>query len=372
MDTRVFAGLTTPVFLVDRDVVQRNCDRMREKAARSGVVFRPHVKTHKTLEIGRMQHGGSIGPITVSTLVEGEFFAAAGFHDITYAVPIAPEKLERAAALAAKVERLNILLDNERTLRAVEEFGRAHDVTFDVFLKIDCGLHRAGVDPDDPASVALAQAIRKSPATRLRGALAHAGHSYNGRNVDQIRAVAHEESDAVTRFRDHLGSPDLIRSIGSTPTASVVDRFAGCDEVRPGNYVFFDAYQATIGSCALRDCAVSVLATVIGSYPQRRSLVLDAGALALSKDAGPSHVDPHFGYGIVCDLELRPLPLKLVSLSQEHGKVDGEPSDIARLPIGTMLRVIPNHSCLTAAMYDTYQVVANGAIVEQWKPVRGW
>lgn len=388
MDARTFTGLTTPLFLVDRDTVRRNCDRMREKAARSGVAFRPHVKTHKTIEIGRMQHGGAVGSVTVSTLAEAEYFAAAGFRDITYAVPIAPEKLGRAAGLGSKVERFNILLDNELTLRAVEEFHRANGMVFDVFLKVDCGSHRAGVDPDDPASVALAEAIAKSPATRLRGLLAHAGHAYHARNVEEIRAVAREESGCLTRFREQLGgagiggqgsesagethSRKLIRSIGSTPTASVVDRFTDCDEVRPGNYVFFDAFQATIGSCALRDCAVSVVAAVIGSYPERRTLVVDAGALALSKDAGPDHVDPHFGYGVVCDLDLHPLPLKLVALSQEHGRVEGEPSDIARLPIGAMLRVIPNHSCLTAAMYDVYHVVENGTIVDQWKPVRGW
>src|SRR5664279_4862249 len=115
------SSLPTPAFLVDRSIVEQNCVRMRAKALASGVAFRPHVKTHKTIEIGRMQHGGGVGPITVSTLAEAEFFAAAGFRDITYAVPIAPEKLERAAALAARIDRFNILLDDERTLRAVEE-----------------------------------------------------------------------------------------------------------------------------------------------------------------------------------------------------------------------------------------------------------
>src|SRR5436190_19479430 len=100
--------LRTPAFIVDKAIVQRNCDRMREKAHRSGVIFRPHVKTHKTLEIARLQHGGAIGPITVSTLAEVEFFADNGWRDITYAVPIAPEKLARAAALAARMERLNV------------------------------------------------------------------------------------------------------------------------------------------------------------------------------------------------------------------------------------------------------------------------
>ncbi|HEY3056080.1 MAG TPA: alanine racemase [Thermoanaerobaculia bacterium] len=355
--------MTTPAFLVDRTIVQRNCDRMRAKAAASKVIFRPHVKTHKVSEIGRMQHGGEIGPITASTLAEVEHFASAGFRDITYAVPIAPEKLSRAAGLARRIERLNILIDSFEALDAIEASG----FTFDAFLKVDCGYHRAGVDPNDPASAVLGRRMMSSKALRFHGLLTHAGHSYNAKSVDDIRTVAKQETAAVTKFRERLGG-NLIRSIGSTPTASIVDRFTDCDEVRPGNYVFNDASQSTIGSCRFEDVAVSVLTTVIGSYPERNALIVDAGALALSKDAGPDHVDPHFGYGIVCKLDLAPLPMKLVALSQEHGKI----ATMQPLPVGTQLRVVPNHSCLTAAMYERYHVVENGRVVDEWRPVRGW
>ena len=358
-----FAHLKTPAFLVDRNIVEQNCARMREKALESNVAFRPHVKTHKTIEIARMQHGGALGPITVSTLAEGEFFADGGFEDITYAVPIAPEKLDRAAALAEKIERFNILIDSESALRAIEE----QKVVFDVFLKVDCGYHRAGVDPDKPESVRLAKAIAQSRYVRFQGLLTHAGHSYNARNVEEIRRVAAEETAALTRFRSKL-APNLIRSVGSTPTASVVDRFEDSDEVRPGNYVFFDAFQATIGSCRREDCAVSVLATVVGSYPERRQAIIDAGALALSKDLGPDHINTKFGYGIVCDLDLRPLPIRLATVSQEHGKLQA----VDPPPVGTRLRIIPNHSCLTSAMYDVYHVIERGNVVDEWRPVRGW
>lgn len=361
----MLAELTTPAFLVDAARVRANCERMRDKALGSGVAFRPHVKTHKTIEIGLLQHGGKSGPITVSTLAEGEFFADGGFTDITYAVPIPPEKVARAAALAKRIERLNVLVDSERAFRALEASGHV----FDVYLKVDCGYHRAGVDPDDPDSARLALALRNSSSVRFQGLLTHAGHSYHAKNVEEVRRVAAAETDAVSRFRALLGADDLVRSIGSTPTASVVDRFAECDEVRPGNYVFFDAFQATIGSCSIDDVAVSVLTTVVGSYPERNNLIVDAGALALSKDTGPDHVDPRFGYGIVCDLDLHPLPLRLIALSQEHGKVEGE---VAHYPVGTQLRIIPNHSCLTAAMYDRYYALEGGRVVGEWKPVRGW
>src|SRR5438105_3324654 len=128
-------ALSTPAFLVDRSIVEQNCAHMRDKARASGVAFRPHAKTHKTVEIARMQHGGAIGPITVSTMAEGEFFADAGFRDITYAVPIAPDKLPRVASLVARAERLNILIDSEVALRAIEDFHAAHGVVFDIFLK---------------------------------------------------------------------------------------------------------------------------------------------------------------------------------------------------------------------------------------------
>ncbi len=355
--------ISTPAFVADRTIVQRNCDRMRDKAQASGVRFRPHVKTHKCVEVGRMQHGGAAGPITVSTLAEAEVFADHGFRDITYAFPIAPAKLDRAAHLAQRIERLSVLIDSEEAFRALE----AHPFAFDVFLKVDCGYHRAGVDPESPDSARLAMQMATSDRVHFQGLLTHAGHSYNAATLEEIRRIAAEESGSLTRFRALLGI-DTIRSIGSTPTIAVTERFADCDEVRPGNYVFFDAFQATIGSCSRDDVAVSVLTTVVGSYPERGALIVDAGALALSKDTGPEHVKPRFGYGIVCDLDLNPLPMRIAALSQEHGKVETR----VNVPVGTLLRVLPNHSCLTAAMFERYHVVEGGQVVDEWRPVRGW
>jgi len=269
------------------------------------------------------------------------------------------------------VERLNILLDSEEALRAVEAFHGSTGVTFDAFLKVDCGYHRAGVDPGATDSVRLAVSIAQSNAIRFNGFLTHAGHSYNVTTREEIGRIAAEETGCLTRFRALVASEvgdGFTRSVGSTPTASVVDRFADCDEVRPGNYVFYDAFQAKIGSCTPRDVAVSVLTTVVGWYPERGHAIIDAGALALSKDVSPQHIDPDFGYGLVCDTSLKPVAARLVALSQEHGKLETH----AHLPVGTKLRVVPNHSCLTAALFDVYHVLDGEAVVDQWRPVRGW
>jgi D-serine deaminase-like pyridoxal phosphate-dependent protein len=310
----------------------------------------------------------------VSTLAEAEHFAAAGFDDITYALPIAPSKIEHALALSRRVRKLNLLVDHPATFDALEAAGRAHDAVFDLFLKVDCGYHRAGVDPESAESAAFARRIASSPQVRFRGLLTHAGHSYHAHGRGELQAIAKQESSALTRFRSEIGQPDLLRSVGSTPTAMVVERFDDCDEVRPGNYVFFDAFQAQMGSCSLDDVAVSVLASVVGVYPEQKKLLIDAGSLALAREA--AHVGKE--YGLVCDEALRPLPLELTTMSQEHGQLFFRGSDdewkglAARLPIGARIRIIPNHSCITAAMYDVHHVVSAGHLTDCWRPVRGW
>jgi D-serine deaminase-like pyridoxal phosphate-dependent protein len=369
---RGFEDLTTPFFVVDRAIARRNADRIRSKAERNGVILRPHVKTHKTIEGARLQLGAETGPITVSTIAEAEDFADHGFEDITYAVPIAPSKLGRCAALGGRVSRLNLLVDNVVAVEAMEGFARANDVTFDVFLKIDCGYHRAGVQPSDPEALRLARMLDESSVLRFRGLLTHAGHSYHARSREEIVPIAAEEQRSLSAFAATLRETSidvLCRSVGSTPTMAVAESI-DADEIRPGNYLFHDAFQATIGSCGLGDCAAWVAATVVGAYPDRREAILDCGSLALSKDAGATHVEPDPGFGIVTDLAGVRSDCRLRSLSQEHGILEFASSDVP--PVGTVLRIIPNHSCLTAALHDSYVVVEDGEVVDEWFPSRGW
>jgi D-serine deaminase-like pyridoxal phosphate-dependent protein len=370
-------ALKTPAALVDLAIVERNTKRMAERMVGLGCRLRPHVKTHKCAEIARLQVRGHFGGITVSTLAEARFFAAAGFRDITYAFPLPINRIEEAANLSRRLDALNVLLDHPTTLHELETHAQRTGVSFSVFLKVDCGYHRVGVDPDREESVSFATKLSQSPHLDFRGILTHAGHAYRCRTREEISRVAGQERETMVAFADRLRRAGVRIdevSVGSTPTMSVTDNLTGVTEARPGNYAFYDAFQAGIGSCSLSDCAFSVLVTVVGHYPDQNKLVVDAGSLAFSLDPGPHHTDPECGYGVFVTMDGRPVPeLSLFSMSQEHGQVRGKGRiDFERYPVGSQLRVVPNHSCLTAAMFDRYHVVRDDEVVDEWSPVRGW
>jgi D-serine deaminase-like pyridoxal phosphate-dependent protein len=369
--------LRTPAALVDLDVLDRNAARMGQRAKRLGVRLRPHVKTHKTLEAARLQVRGQFGGITVSTLAEAGFFAAGGFADITYAVPIAPAKLGEAADLAEGGTRLSLLVDHPDAAAAVEACARERRRRLAVFLEIDCGGGRSGVDPALAESAAFAARLGASPDLDFRGILTHAGQAYRCRDASEVRVVAAHERDVMVGFASRLrvqGVPVAEVSVGSTPTLAVGDDLAGVTEARPGNYAFFDATQAAIGSCTLADVAFTVLVSVIGVHPERRELVVDGGALALSKDPGPTHVDAGCGFGVVLGPGGVPLTgWRVVSLTQEHGVLRAPSEGEATAhPIGALLRIVPNHACLAAALFDRYRILRGGEVVDEWRPARGW
>jgi D-serine deaminase-like pyridoxal phosphate-dependent protein len=366
--------LPTPAALVDLDVVERNCARMSERMTRLGVRLRPHVKTHKCPELARLSVRGHFGGVTVSTLAEARAMARAGFRDLTYAFPFPIERAAEAAELARQADRLTLVLDHAQTLAALERFG----FRFSVMLKVDCGSHRSGVDPADPGSVRLAQDLARSRVLDFRGILTHASHSYDARSVAEVRAVARAERDVMLAFAAELRAAGVgvsEISIGSTPTMSLADDLTGISEARPGNYVFFDAFQAALGSCTLDDAAFSVLASVVGQYPAQNKLVIDAGALALSKDPGATHLDPGCGFGAVASADGRERfpDLCVTSLSQEHGQIHGRSAlDFARFPIGSRMRIVANHSCIAAAQFERYHVLRGSTVVDEWRPARGW
>jgi D-serine deaminase-like pyridoxal phosphate-dependent protein len=367
-------NIPTPALLLDVERVRRNADRIGNRVRHLGARLRPHVKTHKSIEVARIQTDGHSGAITVSTLVEASAFAAHGFQDITYAVPIEPGKFKTALALA-KSCRLSLITDDPEIPARLNEAAKSENVSVDLFLKVDCGYHRCGVDPDSKDALEIPGQISDYSHLRFAGILTHAGHSYHYPSRDERLTVARHERDVMGQLASELRNSGIdvpTVSIGSTPTITLVDHLEGIDEARHGNYIFFDAFQASIGSCTLNDCALTVLAAVIHRDLKRNKVVIDAGAIALSKDRGAIEFDPTCGYGGVLDLEGANLGLSIHSLSQEHGEIMAKNGDISRLRVGSRVRVLANHSCLSAAQHSHYNVLEGGRIVDRWEIQRGW
>jgi D-serine deaminase-like pyridoxal phosphate-dependent protein len=326
--------------------------------------------------VARIQTEGHSGAITVSTLAEARAFGKHGFSDITYAVPIEKGKFEDAIDILMSGVKLNLLTDDTDTVRALDIAAGKAGVTLDLFLKIDCGTHRVGVEPHAAEAVEVPRLISDSKNLNFAGILTHAGHSYNAASKEEILAVARHERDLMAELAERLRNESIevpTVSIGSTPTISLIDHLEGIDEIRPGNYIFFDNFQATLGSCGFEDTALTVLTAVVHKDNGRRRLVVDAGAIALSKDRGPVGIDPHCGYGRVLDLEGNDTGMRVTGMSQEHGEIEaGDRPEFDRLKVGDRLRILANHSCLSAAQHSHYNVIENGEIVDRWEIHRGW
>ncbi|UCH62567.1 MAG: alanine racemase [Fidelibacterota bacterium] len=373
--------LPTPSLLLDLVILQGNLETMAEKASSLGVSLRPHIKTHKCLEIARMQQERGARGITVSTLVEARTFADAGFDDITYAFPLDSGKISQSLDLSERVT-LRLVVDDLATAAALETAaaGRdqaaavGRDQAVPVWLKVDCGLHRAGVDPTSDYAVRLARFLHEAPHLIFDGLLTHAGQAYKVTSREEVLNIADQERDIMVAFAERLRSEGVAVptvSVGSTPTMSVVQHLEGVQEMRPGNYVFHDRAQVALGSCDFADCAVTVLTAVVSHQPGSSHVVVDAGALAMSHDPGPVQLDSVPGKGAVVT-EANPLAihpsLLLVSLSQEHGIIQGTgPKDLAGLEVGSRVRILPNHACLTVALFDEYAVVKGEEVVDHWK-----
>jgi D-serine deaminase-like pyridoxal phosphate-dependent protein len=371
------ARLETPCLLIDIDRLERNCERMLARARTLGVELRPHLKTAKSAEVARRATGGSRRGITVSTLKEADYFAGLGYTDIVCATAIVPGKFAHAARVAQSCD-LILVTDALAMVRAAAGFAEAHDCSFSFLVEIDCGEHRSGLPAADPAVVELARAIDAAPRLRFRGVLTHAGHSYGTNDPADVARIAAIERDAAvtaaTRIRD-AGVPCEIVSVGSTPTVLHAEHLRGVTEARAGIYMLWDLAQLSRNMCREDEIAVSVLASVIGHNRQGRAIILDAGALALSKDIGANKYLPGAGYGYLCDphslVRLGTLAVDVVH--QEHGTVavDDE-AWFERLAVGSLVRILPNHACLTCAGYEVYQVMRGAAVVDRWSRINGW
>src|ERR1041384_5101408 len=358
--------IETPALLLHLDVVERNLAHMADRARQLGVALRPHAKTHKCVELGRKQLEAVARGLTVATLVEAEVFARAGVTDLTWAFPIDPSHFPHARRIVQQTgATLRVVVDDQRTARALAGSG------LHVWLKVDCGNHRAGVSPASPYALKVASELGSERGLVFDGILSHSGHAYRTTNKAEAARVAEQERSVMVGFAGRLreaGLPVREVSVGSTPAMVAVQDLSGVTEARPGNYVFYDRTMVLIGSCEPGDVGVTGLAPVVSHQPGAPHFIVDAGALALSKDTGPAHVGPQTMGSV------RGAPdIVVAALTQEHGLIRGESAAAldGRFPVGTQLEIVPNHSCLTVAHFDQYQVVRDGAVVERWKIERG-
>lgn len=371
--------LLTPTLVLDEARLNRNAERMRERAKSLGVALRPQMKTAKSAAVARVAFGAdpagdAAGPVSVATLREAEYFVDNGFADVSYSVCIVPQKLAPVAALNARGD-IKILTDDIGVARAIADDGRP----FKVLVEIDCGEHRTGVAPDSKDLVEIAKILDSGDNVTVEGVLTHAGHSYKCRTAADTARIAEDERAAAVAAAERLrqaGFECATVSVGSTPTAQFAESLAGVTEMRPGVYLLGDLFQAGIGTCAVDDLAASVLASVIAHRRDENALLIDAGGLALSKDRSTQALDDDKGYGLVCDAGSgAPIPgLMVTSVHQEHGHVTSDsPLPFDRLRIGAKVRVLPNHVCMTAAMYDFYHVIdGRGRVTTTWDRCHGW
>jgi D-serine deaminase-like pyridoxal phosphate-dependent protein len=342
--------IDTPDILIDLDILERNITRMAAAVREKGLALRPHAKTHKIAEIAARQMAAGAAGLTVATIGEAEVFAAAGVDDLFIAYPLwtSPQKAERLRRLAA-VAKIAVGVDSAAGASMLGSGLEGAAASVSVLVEIDSGHHRSGVSPEAAAVVARAAS---RAGLRVAGVFTFPGHSYA---PGMPAAAAAQEQQALRQAAESLsaaGFEAVRRSGGSTPTALLTDGSAAT-EVRPGVYVFGDAQQWELGTTTPEQVALTVTATVVGRYPDR--VVLDAGSKVLGADRSSWAT----GHGRLIDHP----DAVIVALSEHHATVTGFDA-----PLGTRLRVVPNHVCTAVNLADelvladgTWRVDARGA-----------
>jgi len=350
--------ITKPTLFLDEKKCKRNILAMAAKADKLGLQFRPHFKTHQSLKIGKWFKEAGVSKIAVSSVTMAEYFAGE-WDDITIAFPVNILEIDAINALAKKTG-LNLLVENEESI----DFLQQHLASgVNAFIKIDVGSHRTGLDPNDLSRITgLLNMLDECSRINFSGFLGHAGHTYQCRSSQEIAEVHAKTLAIMTKLRGEyvLRYPDLIISLGDTPSCSVAEDFTGVDEFRPGNFVFYDLMQHQIGSCAVSDIAVALACPVVAIHDDRSELVVYGGGVHLSKDRmeeqgrtiyGKLVQKTKKGWG---DL----IPGAYVkSISQEHGIISVMPEDLENYQIGDYVLILPVHSCMTADLMRGYTVL---------------
>ncbi|GAA0341712.1 alanine racemase [Bacillus carboniphilus] len=355
--------LDTPTLLLDIDKLKENINEMAAFAKMQGISLRPHIKTHKSIEIAKLQlEAGAVG-VTTAKIGEAEVMAAGGMKDILIAYPISSEmKMKRLIGLMEDGVDLKISVDHVQQVEWLDAFFEQTSYTLQVWIKVNSGLNRCGVEPGDEV-VQLARKVVNSASLKLGGIFTHAGHSYGAKSIEEIEQIGLQEARMVVESAEACekeGIPIPVRSVGSTPTYKIAGQVKGITEVRPGNAAFFDAIQVGLGVTSFDKCALTLLASVVGVYQGSR-VVLDTGSKSLCLDKGAHGNQSVSGFGHVVGHP----ELTIERLSEEHGVaiVNGETS----LSLNDKVLVIPNHACTVANQFEEYVVHQNGVVVDVWK-----
>ena len=371
--------LPTPCLLIERSRLTANISAMQGRADAQGVRLRPHVKTHKSTALARMQREAGARGLTVATTGEAECFARAGFDDIRIAYPVVgQDRLARIADLRSRA-RVSFCIDTMRGAQAASDFFASRGAPAEVLIEVDVGQHRCGVDPEDARAEALARMAAESPGIRLVGILTHAGQVYKGpppgvAKEDFLRTVSRRERDAMLQFalrlrKAGLAEPDSFEiSIGSTPTMHVFENREAegfrITEIRPGNYIFHDAMQASLGAVSLKDCALTALTTVVSrrrTSSGREQLFADAGSKTVASDQGA--LTDGYGQLLYDARRMERLPhARISALSEEHAWIDVPGG--STLEVGDRIRFVPNHACVCMHLHETAWLVDGEDVLE--------
>ncbi len=353
----IFPSIEKPTLLLNEAAARRNIARMAAKARQAGVHFRPHFKTHQSAEIGDWFRPEGISAITVSSIDMALYFAQAGWQDITIAFPANPRQAGDLRRLARQV-RLGLLIESAQM---ADRLAQIVETPVNIWIKIDVGARRTGLPWERPADVlAVIEAVRAMPNLRLQGLLTHASQTYAGRGAQDVAQRYRESVErlhGLRRWLEERGAGPLLVSTGDTPGCTLAPDLGPVDEIRPGNFIFYDATQLAIGSCRFEDVAVALACPVVARHPERGEVVIHGGAVHLSTDFYTQ--DDHRVYGLVC----RPTaqgwsaPLEgayVARLSQEHGIVRLRAADLESIQVGDLICVLPAHSCLTVTLMKRY------------------
>ncbi len=362
----LFPDILRPTLLIDPQRVRANIQRMARKAERLGVRFRPHFKTHQSAQVGEWLRQEGVAAITVSSLDMATYFARHGWTDITVAFPLNLRELAVVRSLSEHI-RLGVLVESGETALAL---GQAVEQPVDVWIKIDSGSGRTGIPWQQAERVeALCHSVRGQPSLRLRGLLTHAGATYASQTPEEIVQIFTASNQCMVDLRDYLargGLEGLEVSVGDTPGCTLSPQYAGLDEIRPGNFVFYDAQMLQLGVCREEEIATVVACPLVALHPQRSEVVVYGGAIHLSKDslqAGGRSI-----YGWVVDLNQagwsrRNPEAYAARLSQEHGVLHLPPERIAAMKAGQLVGIIPAHVCLTVSALGCYRAL-DGAWID--------